>query len=99
MRRSKEVEGLLLKTAELETFLILLIGLLEAKGHLTPEELQVMLGVVQMPEILAARIKSIEEQGSSLMEARKTLLSETLGLTPPLVLKENRKEKDLCPTT
>jgi hypothetical protein len=40
--------------------------------------------MAEVPEILGARIKRIEEQGVHLIEARKKILSEMLGLdTPP----------------
>ena len=84
MRKSKEVQGLLYKVAELETLVIVLIGMLDAKGILTKEEIESIFGVAEIPEILGARIKRIEEQGVHLVEARKKMLRETLGIdTPP----------------
>ncbi|KKM07059.1 hypothetical protein LCGC14_1737760 [marine sediment metagenome] len=80
MRKSKEVQGLLYKVAELETLVIVLIGMLDARGYLTKEEVASIFGVAEIPEILAARIKRIEEQGVHLIEARKKTLSEKLGL-------------------
>ncbi len=84
VRKSKEVQGLLYKVAELETLLIVLIGMLDARGYLTTEEVESIFGVAEIPEILGARIKRIEEQGVYLIKARKKLLSEMLGIdTPP----------------
>ena len=81
--KSKEVQGLLFKVAELETLLLLLIGLLDAKGLLTVEEIDSIFGVAEIPEILSARIKRIEEQGAHLIEARKRVISEILGIDIP----------------
>ena len=84
VRKSKEVQGLLYKVAELETLLVVLIGMLDARGYLTTEEVESIFGVAEIPEILGARIKRIEEQGVYLIKARKKILSEMLGIdTPP----------------
>ncbi len=80
MKKSKEVQGLLIKVAELETLLILLIGMLQAQGTLSSKEVTSIFEVAEIPEILLARIKLIKEQGASLMEARKRFLSEKLGI-------------------
>jgi hypothetical protein len=82
VKNSKEVQGLLYKCAELETLTVVLIGMLGANGVLTPEEVESLFEVAQMPEILGARIKRIEEQGTHLLEARKKLLRENLGIAP-----------------
>jgi len=83
-RKSKEVQGLLYKCAELETLVIVLIGMLGAKQILTEEETESIFGMAEIPEILGARIKRIEVQGAHLVEARKRILRETLGIdTPP----------------
>ena len=95
MRRSKEVEGLLLKTAELETMVVVLLGMLEAKKCFTRGEIEDLFEVAEMPEILAARIKVIEEKGSALMEARKTLLSENLGILASINEDPSREETDV----
>ena len=55
MRKSKEVQGLLYKVAELETLIIVLIGMLDARGYLTTEEVESIFGVAQIPEIIGAR--------------------------------------------
>ncbi len=82
--KSKAVQGLLYKVAELETLVIVLIGMLDAKSILTKEEIVSIFGVAEIPEILGARIKRIEEQGVYLIEARKKILRENLGIdTPP----------------
>ncbi len=84
MRKSKEVQGLLYKVAELETLIIVLIGMLDARGYLTTEEVESIFGVAEIPEIIGARIKRIEEQGVHLIEVRKRILRENLGIdTPP----------------
>ncbi len=84
MKKSKEVQGLLYKCAELETLVIVLIGMLGSKDLLTAEEVESIFGVAEIPEILGARIKRIEEQGVCLIEARKRILRENLGIdTPP----------------
>jgi hypothetical protein len=80
---SKEVQGLLYKVAELETILLVFIGMLDAKGMLVQEELEAIFGAAEIPEILGARIKMIEEQGEELVAARKRYLSEMLGVVPP----------------
>jgi hypothetical protein len=82
VKNSKEVQGLLYKCAELETLIVVLIGMLAANSTLTQEEAESILEVAAMPEILSARIKRIEEQGTHLLEARKKLLREKLGITP-----------------
>jgi hypothetical protein len=82
VKNSKEVQGLLYKCAELESLLIILLGILHTKGTLTDEEVAAIFSMSEVPEILGARIKSIEEQGAHLLEARKTLLREKLGITP-----------------
>ncbi len=82
VKNSKEVQGLLYKCAELETMVVVLLGMLGANGTLTQEEVESILEVAAMPEILSARIKRIEEQGTHLLEARKKLLREKLGITP-----------------
>ncbi len=81
--KSKEVQGLLYKVAELETLLIVLIGMLDAKGILTKEEVATIFGMAEIPEILGARIKRIETQGESMLEARKMILREILGMNIP----------------
>ena len=78
--RGREVQGLLYKVAELETLLILTLGMLSAKEILSDEELESIFGVASTPEILAARIKLIEAQGEALVDARKRVVSEMLGL-------------------
>ncbi len=83
VRKSKEVQGLLYKVAELETLLIVLIGMMDAKGFLTKEEVEAIFGMAEIPEILGARIKRIETQGETMIEARKTILSEILGIDVP----------------
>ena len=82
-RKSKEVQGLLYKCAELETLVIVLIGMLDAKQILTKEEIDSLFGMAEIPEILGARIKRIEEQGVCLIEARKKILRENLGIDVP----------------
>ena len=83
VRKSKEVQGLLYKVAELETLIVVLIGMLDARGYLTTEEVESIFGVAGIPEILGARIKRIEEQGVYLIKARKKILSEMLGIDTP----------------
>jgi hypothetical protein len=78
--KGREVQGLLYKVAELETLLILILGMLSAKEILSNEELESIFGVAGTPEILAARIKCIEEQGEALVDARKKVVSEMLSL-------------------
>lgn len=83
VKKSKEVQGLLHKVAELETLLIVLIGMLDAKGFLTKEEVGTIFNMAEIPEILGARIQRIEAQGEVMVEARKKLLSEMLGIDIP----------------
>lgn len=97
-KKSKEVQGLLFKVAELETLVIVLIGMLDAKGTLTKEEIEAIFGMAEIPEILGARIKRIEEQGSVLIEARKRLLSELLDLNAALT-EEDAPDADLLEET
>ena len=94
--KGREVQGLLYKVAELETLLILLLGMLSAKEILSEEELESIFGVASMPEILAARIKLIEAQGEALVEARKKVVSELLGLPDeePLTVGEDYGESE-----
>jgi len=82
VNNSKEVQGLLYKCAEMESLLIILLGILHTKGALTDEEVAAIFEMSEVPEILGARIKSIEEQGTHLLEARKKILREKLGITP-----------------
>ncbi len=84
MKKSKEVQGLLYKVAELETILIVLIGVLGSNGSLTKEEAESVFEIADIPEILGGRIKLIEEHGVHLVEARKKLLRETLGIDTPI---------------
>ena len=84
MKKSKEVQGLLYKVAELETILMVLVGILGANGSLTEEEAITVFEMAEIPEILGARIKRIEEHGVHLVEARKKLLSEMLGIDTPI---------------
>jgi hypothetical protein len=84
VKKSKEIQGLLYKCAELETLVVVLIGMLGSKDLLTVEEVESIFEVATIPEILGARIKRIEEQGVCLIEARKKILRENLGIdTPP----------------
>jgi len=83
VKKSKEVQGLLYKVAELETLLIVLIGILGNNGAITEEEARTIFEMADIPEILGARIKRIEEHGVHLVEARKKLLSEMLGVDTP----------------
>lgn len=82
VNKSKEVQGLLFKVAELEVVVTLLTGLLTAKGVLTSEDVQAIYGMAEVPEIIGARIQRIEAEGAALIEARKRLLSEMLGVVP-----------------
>jgi len=95
--KGREVQGLLYKVAELETLLILMLGMLSAKEILSEEELESIFGAASLPEILAARIKLIETQGEALVEARKRVVSEMLGLPDkePLVTGENYGESEI----
>ena len=83
MKKSKEVQGLLYKVAELETLLVVLIGILGSNGTITEEEGRTIFEMADIPEILGGRIKRIEEHGVHLVEARKKLLSEMLGIDTP----------------
>lgn len=84
VNKSKEVQGLLFKVAELEVVVTLLTGLLTAKGVLTSEDVQAIYGMAEVPEIIGARIQRIEAEGAALIEARKRLLSDLLDInTPP----------------
>jgi hypothetical protein len=82
VKNSKEIQGLLYKCAELESLLIILLGILHTKGGLSDEEVEAIFAMAEVPEILGARIKNIEEQGVHLLEARKKILREKLGITP-----------------
>ena len=84
MKKSKEVQGLLYKVAELETIVVVLIGILGSNGSLTQDEAESIFEVSEIPEILGGRIKRIEEHGVHLVEARKKLLSEMLGVDTPI---------------
>lgn len=93
--KSKEVQGLLLKVAELETLLVILVGLLRNKEVLSVEELENLFAVAEIPEILSARIKLIKEKGVSIIEARKQIISEKLGLgSEPFIAGEDVKETE-----
>ena len=78
--KSKEVQGLLFKVAELEALLIVLLGTLGEKQLLDPQEVSAIFQVAEMPEILSARIQQIEKRGEELINIRKKILSETLGI-------------------
>jgi hypothetical protein len=80
--KSKEVQGLLHKVAELEILLIVLLGILDAKEILSTSEVQALFEAAEFPEILSARVKLIEEEGEALIEARKKFLSEKLRMRP-----------------
>jgi len=84
VKKSKEVQGLLYKVAELETIVVVLIGILGSNGSLTQDEAESIFEVSEIPEILGGRIKRIEEHGVHLVEARKKLLSEMLGVDTPI---------------
>jgi len=79
-RKSKEVQGLLYKVAELETLVMVLMGVLHTNGMLSDEEVHAICSAAEIPEILGSRIKLIEQQGVHLIEARKKVLSEMLGV-------------------
>ena len=83
MKKSKEVQGLLYKVAELETILVILIGILGNNGSITEEEARTIFEMADIPEILGGRIKRIEEHGEHLVEARKRILRENLGIDTP----------------
>ena len=80
VNKSKEVQGLLYKVAEVESILIMLVAMLDAKGVVDKADIESIFAVAEIPEILTARIKRILEQGEEMIEARKKAISEMLGL-------------------
>ncbi len=80
--KTKEVQGLLLKVAELEILVITLLGLLKGKELITLEDEELLFNLAESPELLGARIKQMEMRGVGLVKARKKTLIKSLGLAP-----------------
>ena len=66
-----DVQGLLFKLAEVETLVVVLLATLGSAKILTKEQVASIFTLSEVPEILAALIKHIEDQGSFLVEARE----------------------------
>jgi len=68
--KESDIQGLLFKLAEVETLVVVLLSILGSNGTLTQEQVSTVFDLADIPEVLAARIQHIEDQGKFLVDAR-----------------------------